>query len=109
MRCLIALLVLCFTGCGTMQNLEGKEHVFLSSPGQKPVRIYGGVRNDLEWLAEGIRTDSDSSITYDPIEYVYGIPIIGYLGVIDPVLSLVADTATLPFVLKSISDANEED
>jgi len=108
-------------GCGTLANLEGKRFAFISPPGEKPVRLYGGVRNDFEWVTEGVGIpesqdrcgdDSDSRspalIMEDPIGVVCGIPVLGYFAVIDPVLSFVGDTVTLPHVVRLMRESARE-
>ncbi len=60
MRILLAvILTLSVAGCGTMANLEGQQYPFLSPPGFKPVRVYGGVRNDFDWVSAGFN-DSET-------------------------------------------------
>ncbi|MEZ6033305.1 MAG: hypothetical protein R3C17_09445 [Planctomycetaceae bacterium] len=101
-------------GCGTMANLEGKRLAFISAPGQIPVRVYGGVRNDFRWVRDGVGfPDSDlhdnkdgkrhpATIVENPMGVVFGIPMFGYFAIVDPVLSFVGDTLTLPRVLSVI-------
>jgi uncharacterized protein YceK len=70
----ICFALLC-SGCGTMANLEGKEFAFLSHSGVREPRLYGGVRNDLEW------------------KFYLDIP-----------CSAIADTLTIPIVLQRQSN-----
>jgi hypothetical protein len=135
----LAILVSGVAGCGTLANLEGKRYAFLSLPNQKPVRVYGGVRNDFDWVAEGVgfpesrHTRQDDSVRRqpqpplenresddqqprwhnrhpaspleNPIGVALGLPMFGYFAIVDPMLSFVGDTVTLPHVLKKISTA----
>jgi len=115
---LLVILTVSVTGCGTMANLEGKRYAFISAPGQKPVRLYGGVRNDFDWVSEGFgipeserhtANNSDirraASIIEDPVGVAVGVPVLGYFAVVDPVLSFVGDTITLPHVIRVMRDA----
>lgn len=89
MRIILSIiLVLTVTGCGTLANLQGKRHAFLSVGGQKPVRLYGGVRNDIDWV---------SKMVSNPDGFV--VPVVGYFALIDPALSFVGDTVTLPVAI----------
>jgi len=112
MRILLAvILTLSVAGCGTMANLEGQQHAFISPPGQKPVRVYGGVRNDFDWVSAGFdnsESDGDAQnnsdrlstqLLEDPIGVAGGMTALGYFAVVDPVLSFAADTITLPYVI----------
>lgn len=88
-----------------MANLQGMEYMFLSLPGEKPVRVYGGVRKDIEFIAYNVRNPT----TDGPIEFVFcGIPVIGF-AMVDPVLSFVGDTITLPYVLTLKDESSLED
>ncbi|MCA9068096.1 MAG: hypothetical protein KDA84_04200 [Planctomycetaceae bacterium] len=99
----IAMSILSVSGCGTLANVQGMEGMLISAPGVEPVRVYGGVRKDFELIAEVVgspETDDDTENNWDnPIEVAVGIPLIGYFAVVDPVLSFVGDTITLPYVL----------
>ena len=46
----IIVLLLPTSGCWTMMNLEGREYVFTVPSNQKPVCIYGGVRNCFDFV-----------------------------------------------------------
>ena len=76
------LLLLCFTGCGTVANFFPGEERMVDSPGY---RVYGGLRYDWEVLA---KTDGwghpDLSWFFKPIFFI------------DLPLSLALDTVTLP-------------
>ena len=105
-----------------MANLEGRRYALMSLPDQKPVRVFGGVRNDIDWISEGIgipepedsRRDETaahrplSSIIEDPVGVAFGIPVFGYFAVVDPILSLVGDAVTLPYVVKVIRKAQSD-
>ncbi|TWU12160.1 hypothetical protein CA54_09780 [Symmachiella macrocystis] len=121
MRILLAvILTLSVAGCGTMANLEGQQYAFLSPPGFKPVRVYGGVRNDFDWVYAGFNdseTDGDAQdnsdrlstqILEDPISVAGGMTALGYFAVVDPVLSFVADTITLPYVIGVLQESADE-
>ena len=71
-----------FSGCGTMANLEGRPHPWVSQVGQDPPRPFGGVRKDLGW----IRT----SAVPGNLMFVADLPI-----------SLVGDLVTLPKTVTS--------
>ena len=115
----LAILLNGIIGCGTMANMNGSRYAFtyISPGGQKPVRVFGGVRNDIDWVSEGIgfpeskktRSKSDAkrkpaSLMEDPIGVICGVPMFGYFATVDPALSLVGDTVTLPRVLKTIRE-----
>ena len=108
-----------------MANLDQAPRPFISSGCvDRPVRIFGGVRNDIEWVKNGIgfpesigtyqssatsqrhkSKRTHASFGDDPAGVVSGMPIFGYFAFIDPVLSFIGDTLTLPQVLKAIHDA----
>ena len=103
-------LVICAAGCGTLANLEGKEYPLFSAGGQ-PTRVYGGIRKNIGWVAnavglpESTQTHTDpkrnlASFAEDPVGVACGIPVFGYFLIVDPALSLIGDTVTLPLVLR---------
>ena len=114
MRLLLPLLLLLMCGCGTLSNLQGKSGcgpMFVG--GVEPIRPYGGVRNNIKWIEQGVGlpesglswNDSDiprqvAPIHEDPVGIAMGLPIFGYLSVVDPVLSVVGDTFSLPYTLR---------
>lgn len=108
MRIVLLMVVLSTCGCGTLANIGHSEYLFLHS-GDKPVRVYGGVRNDFDYVAKMVKSpinnDGDSNTDVEsqkaPIvtEPSAAIPV-AYFAVIDPVLSFVGDTVTLPRVLR---------
>ena len=101
----ITFLSVSISGCGTMANLQGMEYMFISLPGENPVRVYGGVRKDIEFIAHNVRNPPID----DPIEVVVcGIPVVGF-AIVDPVLSFVGDTITLPYVLSLKDESSPED
>jgi len=79
---LAILTVSASSGCGTMANLEGRPHPWLSQVGQDAPKPFGGVRKDLGW----IRT---SGFPGD-LMFVADLPI-----------SLVGDLVTLPKTVTS--------
>ena len=91
-----------------MMNLEGREYVFMAPSNQKPVRIYGGVRNCFDFVESAVKkiakrqtpagSDIVSLSTELPGLLLYS-PAMLYLFVVDPVISLGADTVTAPYVL----------
>lgn len=111
MRAICILLIIGLSGCGTLQNLRGARYVFISGSGERPVRVYGGVRNDLEWAAEALGANISASgsdepsggmwksLGREPLGVASCLPLLCFLGVVDPVFSFVGDTLTLPFVL----------
>lgn len=114
------ILLISFSGCGTMANLNGQKYAFISRGGQKPVRIFGGVRNDIDWIAEGVGFPESerqvdevegrpriANLTENPIGLVFGLPIFGYFAVIDPALSFAGDVVTLPQVLEKIREQGD--
>jgi uncharacterized protein YceK len=81
--------ILVLPGCGTVCNLaDGVRH-----PDQAP-RTYGGVARNLEWISEGQIVENPYPESWDEaVENFYGI---AYWTIIDPPLSFVGDTLTLP-------------
>ena len=121
MRIALCFLIFGVAGCGTVANLDGKRYPLLSGSGHKPVRVYGGVRNDIDWISDGIgfpeskqpRQETATkrhpvSFTEDPVGIAFGIPVFGYFAVVDPVLSFLGDTVTLPIVLKAIRNPQSD-
>lgn len=118
---LTLLLLASITGCGTMANLNGQRYAFISRGGQKPVRVFGGVRNDLDWISEGVGLPESqnqptganakrkvASVTEDPLGLAFGVPIFGYFATVDPALSFVGDVITLPDVLAKIREESSQ-
>lgn len=105
---LILLMVTLFTcGCGTFANLAHSKYMFLHTCGE-PIRVYGGVRNDFEYVAEMVQSpvnkDGDSNTDAESqkapiVAYPDAVIPVAYFALIDPVLSFVGDTLTLPRVL----------
>ena len=108
MRIVLLMVALSTCGCGTIANIAHSKYLVLHSCGE-PIRVYGGVRNDVEYVVEMVKspinndgdsiTDAESQkapiVTYPSA----AIPV-AYFAVIDPVLSFVGDTLTLPRVLR---------
>lgn len=118
----LAIFLIGTLGCGTMANLNGQRYAFISRGGQKPVRVFGGVRNDIDWISEGVgfpeskntfsKIDAKrrrASLVENPLGVICGVPIFGYFATVDPALSLVGDTLTLPRVLKTIREQEVQD
>lgn len=80
----------CAVGCGTLSNVTGRERAGLSAVKAREPRLYGGVRNDLEWLNAGNAELSDVSSDDALLVAFYAADIPS---------SFVADTVTIPLVL----------
>jgi hypothetical protein len=117
-RLLPAFIVFCIAGCGTLANLQGRQYALISKQGERPVRVYGGVRNDFEWASAGIGFPSADdakhrSASKSPLRLIegsavvaVGLPVLGYFAVVDPILSFVGDTLTLPRVIEAIRESD---
>jgi uncharacterized protein YceK len=81
---LLALLFCINSGCGTLFNVTGQEPWLMGPPPQRPIAVFGGIDNDLRWMARGIRPDGCES---GPI----------VVAAIDMPLSLAGDVVTLPW------------
>ena len=113
MRLLPPMLLFALCGCGTLSNLQGKSGcgpMFVD--GVEPVRPYGGIRNNIKWVKEGVGLPESEQSWHDstiprqvaavrenPLGMAMGLPVFGYLSVVDPVLSIVGDTISLPYTL----------
>lgn len=89
-----ALLPALLSGCGTLSNVTGRERLFLSELNQRQPRLYGGVRNDIEWL------NLDDVPAHRVPKHLSRAPFSSTLYIADIPASLVADTLTIPLVLK---------
>jgi hypothetical protein len=88
-----AILAVWINGCGTICNFAGG----VSHPENEP-RVYGGVARDLE-LLDGVATAASSSAVQSPVtDPKTGLVMLG-VAAIDPALSFVAGTATLPITV----------
>lgn len=94
---LILSLALLLSGCGTLANLDGSTG-FMSLPGQRPSRMYGGVRNEIDGLMsiDGLVWGEHS---LPPAELPF-VAVGATLTLADIPVSFVADTLTLPIVLQ---------
>lgn len=81
---LVAMLLSTSSGCGTVANLKGEEPWLLGPAPQRQMTPFGGVDNDLRWMARGIEPD-----------VIEPGPIVA--GAIDLPLSLAGDLLTLPW------------
>jgi hypothetical protein len=82
MGLLALFLIVASSGCGTMANLEGRQHPWPGQAGQDPPKVFGGVRKDVQWIkTTGIPGN---------IMFVGDIP-----------LSLIGDLVTLPKTVTS--------
>ena len=93
---LIAGVAIAQTGCGTTCNLAGG----ILHPESEP-RVYGGVIRDVEILDTAISGDPPNSpiIEGNGTGAAVTMAAIVSVAVADPVLSLVADTLTLPVTI----------
>jgi hypothetical protein len=94
---LIALIAVFSGGCGTVCNLVGG----IRHPESEP-RVYGGVIRDYETIGQIVNSpQADSSHSFGAYAgkaavFVVALPL---LGVVDPILSFVGDTLTLPITI----------
>ena len=107
MRIMLLILSLSTCGCGTLANVAHSKYLLFHTCGE-PIRVYGGVRNDFEYVSEMVKTpvneDGDRNMDDDSgkapiLNYPIAVIPVAYFLVVDPVLSFVADTLTLPRVL----------
>jgi hypothetical protein len=97
--CLVALMAVAGTGCGTICNFVGG----LIHPDQEP-RVYGGVQRDIT-VVEGLTSKPpamtfpiSNSCHHDAAAAIFVGCCVSMI-VVDPALSLAADTLTLPITL----------
>src|SRR5262249_33647401 len=80
---LMSLVAACsLTGCGTMANLDGRPHPWVSQIGQDPPTPFGGVRKDVSWIK--------TTAIPGNLMFVADLPV-----------SLVGDLVTLPKTITS--------
>jgi uncharacterized protein YceK len=95
---ILVLAAVSLSGCGTVCNLAGG----MLHPDSEP-RVYGGVIRDVEIIDNVVSSESSESLL--PINGGGGTGAAMMLAalisvpVVDPVLSLVADTLTLPVTI----------
>jgi len=101
---LYSIIVLSISGCGTMANLQGQEHLFISPPGVRKPQIYGGVSRHIE-LVQGIaKMYSENARSIDPgfhdySSLTYLLPFVAAFTAIDTPVSAAADTLSIPIVI----------
>jgi hypothetical protein len=85
---LLTLIIACgaVSGCGTLFNLAGKEVCVIGLPQPHETAPFGGVDNDVRWMARGI----------PPNEWMPGCIAV---ATADIPLSLAADIVTLPWTV----------
>jgi hypothetical protein len=91
----MAILAVWVSGCGTICNFAGG----VTHPESEP-RVYGGVARDLEFL-DGVASASTSSepqAAFASSDPKAGLLVLG-VAMMDPALSFVGDTLTLPFTV----------
>jgi hypothetical protein len=113
MRFILPWILLGMCGCGTLSNLQGKSGCGpMVIGGVEPIRPYGGIRNSVKWIKgrigfqESKQSRKDKTVPpkiapvhENPLSYVIGVPIFGYHLVVDPILSTIGDTISLPYAL----------
>ena len=88
---LAALFAVFAGGCGTISTFVDGEP-----------RVYGGVKRDYEWLQDFVNGSSSERCLFpsdssgQPPDPRFGLAVIAAVGLIEPPLSFVADTLTLP-------------
>jgi hypothetical protein len=86
------VLIVAATGCGTMRNLEGRQHYGGQQREWAPPQPFGGVGNDARWLGETVAD-------VDEVLDVPGAVVTCAFILVDMPLSLVGDVITLPRTL----------
>lgn len=85
----LAVSILSLAGCGTVCNFAGG----IVHPDQEP-RIYGGIQRDMNIIETAVTTKPDN-----PPNMGKAAVVILALALVDPIVSLVADTLTLPITI----------
>jgi hypothetical protein len=85
-----ALIAMGLSGCGTVCNLAGG----VVAPDNEP-RVYGGVLRDIQVMDAFVGGQSSLQLGDDPRLALVIFP----LAVVEPLLSFVADTLTLPLTI----------
>jgi len=79
-----AILLFVVSGCGTIYNVTGHEPWLVGLPPERPIDLFGGLDNDLRWMARGTAPNSSA-------------PLAVVAAAIDMPFSLVGDVVTLPW------------
>jgi len=88
---IMGLTAVLLSGCGTVCNLAGG----IVHPDSEP-RVYGGVQRDVAIIEEAVKAPPlTSQSTEDPKVVLWLLSI----AAVDPILSFVADTLTLPITI----------
>jgi hypothetical protein len=98
----VILVALSSSGCGTVCNLAGG----VAHPDSEP-RVYGGVIRDVEIIDKVVNKAKPNSDNQQVSQAISGgwekaVVLVAFVSVIisaDPVLSMVADTLTLPITI----------
>ena len=95
----VALAVLAGSGCGTMANLDGREHALISMPGAVEPKPLGGVARDAQWVV--------NAASCAPEQPVAGV-LCSTWFVLDMPFSLVGDLVTLPRVFVAAREYRDQ-